>query len=56
MVTNARYNFTIVNKRWSISENDIKNVFISSLEDSSVRNMLVKAVCLTNASLAVHSK
>ena len=39
-----------------------KYQFISSykhishtLEDSSVRNMLVKAVCLTNASLAVHS-
>ena len=35
-----------------------KNTLVTlqnSIEDSSVHNMLVKAVCLTNASLAVHS-
>ena len=35
-----------------------KNTLVTlynSLEDSFVRNMLVKAVYLTNASLAVHS-
>ena len=32
-----------------------KNMIVNSLEDISVRNMLVKVVCLTSASLAVHS-
>ena len=32
-----------------------KNTLVTLLEDSFVRNMLVKVVCLTNASLAVHS-